>query len=112
MAIEKETEEKIQQLQLIEQSLQTYLMQKQQFQKQLLEIESAIKELKGSKEAYKIVGNIMVNAKSSDLLKEQEENKKHVELRIKNLEKQEERIRQKASNIQSEVMEKIGNRKE
>ena len=45
MNVSKETEQKIQQLQLIEQSMQQFLMQKQSFQTQLVEIESALKEL-------------------------------------------------------------------
>ena len=65
--VEKETEKKISQLQMMEQSMQGFLMQKQQFQGQLVEIESALKELEKSKEAYKIVGNIMVSSDKKEL---------------------------------------------
>ena len=43
--VSKETEKKINQLQLLEQSMQNLSMQKQQFQLQQVEIESALKEL-------------------------------------------------------------------
>ena len=70
MNVSKETEQKIQQLQLIEQSMQQFLMQKQSFQTQLVETESALKELKNSEKAYKIIGNIMVSSKKADLEKD------------------------------------------
>ena len=63
----KDAEKKLGQLQLLEQSMQNLLMQKQQFQLQQVEIESALKELEKTKEAYKIVGNIMVLSKKEDL---------------------------------------------
>ncbi len=103
MNISKETEQKIQQLQLIEQSMQQFLMQKQSFQTQLMEIESALKELGSSETAYKIVGNIMVSSKKGELEKDLKSKKETVELRIKMLEKQEER----ADKIQKEVLKEI-----
>jgi len=45
MDVSKETEKDIAQLQLIEQNLQNFLVQKQTFQTQLLEIDNALKEL-------------------------------------------------------------------
>jgi len=107
MEVDKETEEKIQQLQLIEQNMQNFLLQKQQFQSQLSEMESALSELNGKKTAYRIIGNIMVESKSEDLEKEIKEKKNIVELRMKNLEKQEEKIREKAKALQEEVLEKM-----
>lgn len=105
--VSKDTEQKIAQLQLMEQNLQSFLMQRQQFQSQLIEVESALKEIETSKEAYKIVGNIMVNASKEDLKKDLEEKKGILELRIKTLEKQETQIKEKASKTQAEVLEKI-----
>lgn len=105
--ISKETEQEIAQLQLYEQSLQNILIQKQQFQSQSLEIESALKELETTKEAYKIVGNIMVSSKKEDLKKDLESKKEVVSLRIKALEKQENQIREKAKKLQEEVSKKI-----
>ena len=103
----KETEQKIAQLQLYEQSLQNILVQKQQFQSQSLEIESALKELEGTKEAYKIVGNIMVSSKKEDLKKDLESKKETVNLRVKTIEKQENQIREKAKKLQEEVSKDI-----
>lgn len=105
--MEKETQEKITQLQTIEQSMQAFLMQKQQLQTQLLETESALKELEKTNKAYKIVGNIMVASDKETIKKELEEKKKTIDIRLKSLEKQEKTIKDKATIIQKEVMEKL-----
>src|SRR3989338_5510267 len=105
--VSKESEKKINQLQLIEQSMQNLLMQKQQFQLQQVEIESALKELEKVNEAYKIVGNIMVLSKKDDLKTDLTSKKEVVELRIKNMEKQESQLRDKASKLQEEVMKEM-----
>jgi prefoldin beta subunit len=106
--ISKESEKKITQLQLIEQSLQNLLMQKQQFQMQQVEVDSALKELEKVSEAYKIVGNIMVLSPKEDLKEELGSKKEIVDLRIKNLEKQENQLREKATKLQNEVIKEMG----
>lgn len=111
MPVDKETEEKIQQLQIIEQNLQNFLLQKQQYQAQLTEIDSALSELKGEKTAYRIIGNIMVESKRENIEKDLKEKKKAFELRIKTLEKHEERIKEKAKILQTEVLGKIKDKK-
>lgn len=110
MKIDKELEKKIGQLQLMEQNIQNIVLQKQMFQTQLFEIENALKELGKSKgQIYKIIGPIMVASKKDDLKKDLDSKKEVMELRIKNLEKQEESIKTKASEMQSEVMGKLKN---
>ena len=49
----------------------------------------------------------MVSAKKEDLKKDLQSKKEVVELRIKTLEKQESQMKEKASEMQSEVMEKL-----
>jgi len=105
--MEEETERKIGQLQLLEQGMQSFLMQKQQLQTQLIEIESALKELKDAKTIYKIVGNIMINSEKEALEKELKEKKERIELRIKTVEKQEKSLKEKASSVQAEVLEEL-----
>lgn len=104
----KETEKKIQQLQLIEQNLQNIIMQKQAFQMQFIENENAISELEKTKrDAYKIIGTIMVSVNKEDLKKELKEQKEILEVRIKSLEKQEKTFQEKAEELQKEVMKDI-----
>ena len=53
--------EKIQQMQFMEQNLQSILMQKQAFQMEISETTSALNEVEKSKDdVYKIVGQLMI----------------------------------------------------
>ena len=64
--VDKETEKNIQELQILEQNLQSIMMQKQAFQLELSEVENALEELKKSgDEVYKIVGQVMIKAKKA-----------------------------------------------
>lgn len=107
MEFSKETEQKIGQLQMFEQSLQNFLGQKQQYQLQLAEIESALNELDSSEKAYKIVGNIMVEKGKNELKADLQSKKEVIELRINTMERQEAQVREKASKLQSEILKKI-----
>jgi prefoldin beta subunit len=107
MDVSKETEQKIGQLQMFEQSLQNFLGQKQQFQVQLVEVESALGELESTNKAYKIIGNIMVENDKNELKADLQSKKEMLELRIKTMEKQETQVRERASKLQSEILKKI-----
>ena len=107
MEVSKETEQKIGQLQMFEQSLQNFLGQKQQFQIQLVEVESALNELNNTDKVFKIVGNIMVEADKNELKADLQSKKEVLELRLKTMEKQEAHVREKASKLQSEILKKI-----
>ena len=100
----KSAEDKIQELQLLEQNLQAFSQQKQGIQLQLLEIESALKELEGVDEAYRIVGPIMVQKTKKELQEELGSKKELSELKLGSLEKQETKLRDRASKIQKEVL--------
>jgi len=104
MNISKETAAKIEELQILEQNLQAFLMQKQAIQIDLNETANAINELKGSKgEVYKILGGIMIRSDREATLKELEEKKKVLDLRIGSMEKQEKLIESKSEAIRKEI---------
>jgi len=108
MKISKETQEKIQELQLLEQNLQNLLMQKQAFQMELNEVENALSETNKTKdEVYKIVGQIMLKADKSEILKDLKEKQDILALRVKSIEKQENSIREKLEKIKEEVTKEI-----
>lgn len=108
MTQDKKTEEQIAQLQLVEQNLQSFLIQKQSFQTQLLETNNALKEMDSSKDkVYKIIGTVMVVTDKEALIKDLNEKKDLLNLRIKNIEKQEKELREKGSKIQEEVIKKL-----
>ena len=81
------TEEKVQQLSMYEQSLSQLNMQKQQFQMQITEIESALSEIKNQESAYKIVGNIMIKKSKKEIEKDLVQRKDMMNIRIDSLEK-------------------------
>lgn len=103
----KDVEQKIKRLQLYEQNVQGIAVQKQQFQNQLIEVDSALNELEKVDHAYKIVGNIMVKSDKKELLKDLEQKKELLELRIKTLDKQENAVREKSKQLQQEVLGNI-----
>jgi len=105
--MEQEMQQKIQQLQSIEQSMQQFLMQKQQFQTQMVEIDSALKEMGQTSETYKIIGNIMVKTDKEALEKDLKEKRELVELRMKTVEKQENKIKAGAEELRKEIMTKM-----
>ena len=107
MDIPKETQESIGKLQMIEQNVQTLMMQKQQFQAQQFEIDSALKEIEKTDESYKIVGNVMIKADKAGLKEELSKKKEIIDLRLKNIDKQEEQLKKKAETLQKEVMSKM-----
>jgi prefoldin beta subunit len=98
---------KIRQLQIYEQNLQGFLQQKQQFQQQLIEVETGLKELENSEESYKIIGNIMVRSDKEKLKGELLHKKEIIELRIKSVQKQEVQLKEKSVKLKEEVMEKM-----
>ena len=102
------TEDKIEQLSIIEQNLQVLSSQKQNLQAQLLEVENALEELFKSKDkVYKIVGSIMVLAEKTNLEKDLNSKKEIIDLRIKNFEKQENKIKEKMNQVQQEVLKDL-----
>ena len=107
MELSPETQESISKLQLIEQNVQTLLMQKQQYQAQLFELESALKELDKTDEAYKIVGNVMIKGDKAAMKAELASKKEILDLRLKNIDKQEKQMKDKAESLQKEVMAKM-----
>jgi len=106
--LDKETQQKIKELQIIEQSFQQILMQKQAFQMELSETENALSEIaKADDDVFKIVGNIMIK---TDKTKTQEELKKKQELlalRLKSIDSQEGDLTKQVEEIRAEVMKKI-----
>ena len=100
------SEQKIQEMQIIEQNLQNVLLQKQAFHMELSETESALKEVLGSgDEVFKIVGHLMIKTDKSRVKEELENKEKLLNLRLKTLEKQESTLAEKLEQIRNDVIE-------
>ena len=98
---------KIAQLQMLEQNMQHLLQQKQVFQTQQVEINNALEEVtKSEKDVYKVLGTVMVKSKKENILKDLNSKKEVIELRLKSLEKQEKQLKEKSKDLQKETIKK------
>ena len=105
---DENTQKKIAQLQLLEQNIQNILMQKQSYQQQVVELDNALEEVSNANGGvYKVVGNIMVNSYKESVKKDLVSKKEIVSIRIKSVEKQENQLKDKASALQTEVLESM-----
>lgn len=103
---------RVEELGLIEQSLQNLLMQKQVFQMELIEITNALEELKklkSNEEVFKIVGSLMIKANKDETEKELIRKRDLVNLRITAIEKQEEDLKKKLLSVREEVLKTFKN---
>ena len=106
--ISPESAKKIQELQIFEQSIQNVLIQRQSFMLELNETNLAIEELKVSgDEVYKIVGQAMIKTTKEELEKELKSKKEILELKSKNLERQEAGMRGRISKLREEILSNI-----
>lgn len=108
MKLNKETQEKLQELQILEQTFQSLLMQKQAFQLELNETENAFSEVSKTKdEVYRIVGQVMLKTDKNEIEKEMKEKKDILLLRIKSIEKQENVLKDKLEKLREQVTKEV-----
>ena len=94
----------IEELRAIEQNLQHISSQKQSNQIDLNEVNNALEELnKTSDEVFKIVSGLMLKIEKSDALKDLDEKRKLLEMRISSIEKQEKLLEKKAEELKTEL---------
>jgi len=105
-------DKQIQQLQIIEQNLQSFLMQKQQVQQEIKEIESALNELTKTETAYKIIGNIMINTEKEDIVNELNTKKELFLRKLEILNDQESKIKKKAEELREEMIKSMEKKNE
>ncbi len=97
----------IQEIHFLEQTLQNIFFQKQAFQMELTETQSALKEIENSKEdAYKLIGQLMIRVPSSKIKEELSDKEKILNLKIKSLEKQESSFSEKLEQIRKQILNK------
>lgn len=102
---EKDSEKKIQELQIFEQNMQNLLLQKQAFEIELRETQAAMKELdRSGDEVFKIIGQLMIKTDKKAMKDELEGKKKMIELRIKSFEAQENVFSKKISEMQKGLL--------
>jgi prefoldin beta subunit len=97
-----EAQQILMELQTFQQQMQTVLMQKESLSIQNMEIEKALEELTKSEhdDVYKAVGPILIKSTKKELTKELNEKKETIDLRVKSLQKQETRLKDKLKEAQ------------
>ena len=106
-----QVQNQIAQLQQLQQQHQTVATQRSQIEALLREIEAALNELEKSSEdsvIYKSVGEILFKADKQKLLEELKERKDMMELRLKTMGKQEERIQGRFTQLQEQLKLSLG----
>jgi len=95
------------QFQNYQQQMQSLLIQKESMKLQSIEADKALKELEKTqqKSAYKITGQIMISKPVEELKSELEEVKENIDIRIKSLEKSEERLTGRLKELQEKLQE-------
>ncbi len=99
--------QEIQEMQMLEQGLQNILLQKQAFQMEQAETESALKELENSgEEVFKIIGQIMIKSEKIKIKDELSDKKKIIDLRLKTMEKQEASLLSQLEKVRDEIIKR------
>ena len=107
--LDQETQQQIQQLQMMEQSFQQLLMQKNAFSMESNETDLIIKEVEKTEgEVSRIIGNqVVIKATKKEILEDMKNKKKLLDTRMKTIDEQEQEFSKKMEDIREEVMKKI-----
>jgi len=110
MEVPDQLKDKLGQFQNTQNQLQLILAQKQQFMLAAADIENALKELEkgGEGKVYKMAGSLIIESTRDESKKELSEVKETSEARVKVLEKQEKKLREKFEGMQKEISGMLG----
>jgi prefoldin beta subunit len=109
MDIPKEVEHDINEFQTAQNQLQMIMVQKQQVKMQFEEIDDALEELKGkSARIYKSIGSLLIESNTPDVVKELNESKDTMKVRLSVLGKQEEKLRERLVELKSRIEKAAG----
>ena len=109
--ITPEAQQMLMDLQTFQQQMQTVMIQKESLNVQNIEIEKALEELKKTtnEDVYKAVGPILIKSTKKELEKELSEKKETLDLRLKSLQKQEDRLKERLKSSQEKFEEFLKN---
>jgi len=102
LKITPEAQQILVEMQTLQQQIQAVLIQRESLNIQNVEMEKALEEMKNTKEkeVFKIVGPILVKAAKEEVEKEFAEKKELIDVRLKSLKKQEDRLKEKINEAQ------------
>ncbi|MCS7138433.1 MAG: prefoldin subunit beta [Crenarchaeota archaeon] len=101
-----QVQEKLSRLQQLQQTLESLYIQKEQAKMEARELESALQELSSVDEntpVYRITGRILIRKNKADLINELNEQKELIKVKISAIERQESKIRERASELENEL---------
>ena len=111
MDMNEEIQGKLFQFQQLQQQVQAIANQKYQMEMQVGELEKTLEELKDLEDGtpiYKSIGSLLIRKKDKDgLVKELEEQKETVEVRVKTLTKQEKTLKESHQKLQDELTQSL-----
>jgi prefoldin beta subunit len=101
-----QTRQILMQMQTFQQQIQTIAIQKESLNMQNMEIERALEELKKvaeKEEVYRAVGPMLIKSTKKDLEKDLGEKKETISVRLKSLEKQDDKLKEKMRETQKKL---------
>ncbi|RLG75886.1 MAG: prefoldin subunit beta [Thermoprotei archaeon] len=101
-----EVQQNLVKLQQLQNQLAQIVTERNILQNELREIEKALailRELGEDAEVYRSAGHLLIRVKKEDAVKELEDRKEIIEIRLKSLEKQESLVRSRINEVQSQV---------
>jgi len=103
--VTKQQEQILEQFQAYQQQAQNVLAQRNAFSLELRDINNALDELKKTEEekVYKISGPLLIKSNKEEVMKELEERRDIIELRLKTLERQEAKIKEKLEELKEKI---------
>ena len=105
---EQDQQNKIQEMQFLEQNLQNLMFQKQAFQMELSETQSALEEVeKSNGEVFKVIGQMMIKTEKNKMNEDLSNKKKLMDLRVSAIEKQETSLNEKLEKLREEVLKSM-----
>ena len=107
--LDEETQGQIQQLQMMEQSFQQLLMQKNAFSMEINETDLIVKEVEKTQgEVSRIIGNqVVIKSTKETIIEDMKKKKELLGIRMKTIDEQEKKFSEQIEQIREEVMKKI-----
>lgn len=105
-----QVQNQLRQLQILQQQLETLMQQKLQIDIMIKDAENALEELSKMEEnlaVYKNVGNLIIRADKDKLIKELQDSKETLAIRRKNIESQENKLKEKMEELQNKLQEAL-----
>ena len=98
-------QDKIQEMQILDQNVQNLFLQKQSFQIEISETQLALKEIENSgDEIFKMVGQLMIRSDKAKVKEELLNKERFLDIRIKSIEKQQNSLTEKLEKLREEII--------